>query len=129
MTTLPLLLRRFGDRLALELARDDLFRTDVGDPLGQSLLSRLKIDVDQRNAGLRDKLRHLRRRHRIDGVHDDRIHPLTNEGLNLIKLSSDIPLGLHELDLDSQLLCFFRHGSRTLTRNWCSNADKVTPIF
>ena len=32
----------------------------------------------------------------------------------MIKLSSDIPLGLHELDLDSQLLCFFRHSLSNL---------------
>jgi hypothetical protein len=32
----------------------------------------------------------------------------------LIKLSSDIPLGLHELDLDSQLLRLFRHSLSNL---------------
>ena len=35
-----LVVQKFGNRLPLELARHDLFRTNVGDPLRQGFLSR-----------------------------------------------------------------------------------------
>ena len=124
-----LVIQKFGNRLPLELARRDLWRTNVGDPLRQRFLSRLKVDVDQRNAGLGDKLRHLRCRRRIDRVNDDRIHLLSDKVLDLTKLLSDIPLGLYELDLHPQFLGLFRHGLSNVDEKLVLEGGQSDPDF